>query len=97
MKRAAGCHSGLSGIFLCFQNDSRRASLAGMTAFKVFNCQSNNMFDYSRTIPLPGFNILNGMDRKDLSGGSIRNWQGLKTLPIPFRRTKGKVNSSPQN
>jgi len=25
------CHSGLSGIFLCFQKDSRRASLAGMT------------------------------------------------------------------
>jgi len=28
------CHSGLSGIYLCFQNDSRRASLAGMTALK---------------------------------------------------------------
>jgi len=25
------CHSGLSGIFRCFQKDSRRASLAGMT------------------------------------------------------------------
>ena len=25
------CHSGLSGIFLTFQKDSRRASLAGMT------------------------------------------------------------------
>jgi hypothetical protein len=27
------CHSGLSGIFLCFQKDSRRASLAGMTLY----------------------------------------------------------------
>jgi len=26
------CHSGLSGIILCFQKDSRRALLAGMTA-----------------------------------------------------------------
>ena len=29
------CHSGLSGIFLCFQKDSRRASLAGMTTCVV--------------------------------------------------------------
>ena len=28
---ASVCHSGLSGIVLCFQKDSRRASLAGMT------------------------------------------------------------------
>jgi hypothetical protein len=27
----SSCHSGLSGIFLCFQKDSRRASLARMT------------------------------------------------------------------
>jgi hypothetical protein len=31
MKALHYCHSGLSGIFLCFQKDSRRASLAGMT------------------------------------------------------------------
>jgi hypothetical protein len=29
------CHSGLSGILLCFPKDSRRAWLAGMTAFGI--------------------------------------------------------------
>jgi hypothetical protein len=33
--------------------------------------------------------------KPDLNGGSIRKWQDLKTLPLPFRSTKGKVNSSP--
>ena len=42
MKRIVACHSGLTGIFPCFQKDSRRASLAGMTAFKVFTCRGNN-------------------------------------------------------
>ena len=29
------CHSGLSGIFLYFKKDSRRASLAGMTKYEA--------------------------------------------------------------
>jgi hypothetical protein len=32
------CHSGLSGIFLCFKKDSRRASLAGMTPLGDRDC-----------------------------------------------------------
>jgi hypothetical protein len=35
------------------------------------------------------------MIQADLNGGSIGRWQGLKTLPPPFRRTEGKVNRSP--
>jgi hypothetical protein len=29
------CHSGLSGIILCFQKDSRLAALAGMTTYEA--------------------------------------------------------------
>jgi hypothetical protein len=42
MEHIAVCHSGLSGIFLCFKKDSLRAPLAGMTAFKVYTCRGNN-------------------------------------------------------
>jgi hypothetical protein len=31
----------------------------------------------------------------DLNGGSIRKWQGLKTLLLPSPSTKDKINSSP--
>ena len=31
------CHSGLAGIFLCFQKDSRRALLAGMTTVRFYS------------------------------------------------------------
>jgi hypothetical protein len=46
VKHIIVCHSGLSGIFLCFQKDFRRVSLAGMTAFEVFNCRGNSLYKF---------------------------------------------------
>jgi len=56
------CHSGLSGIFPDFLKDSRRASFAGMTAFKrepllrqvllyTLSCLLE-MFDHDQPVPL---------------------------------------------
>jgi hypothetical protein len=47
MKHIIVCHSGLSGISLCSQKDSRlpnpesvRDGIAGMTVFQVFSCNT---------------------------------------------------------